>query len=1077
MHQLRCYIIIATTFLFFSLLPHSSLARHIVGGEMSYTCLGNGDYDIQLLVYRDCLGGGGDFDQEASIAIYQCGNNIDCNQLQQGSQSLNFTVPLGEVTIANQPNATCLLPQVCIEQGVYNFRLSDFQFFLPQVNNSYHIVYQRCCRNETITNIISPNETGSTYTVEITPEAQLSCNTSPQFNEFPPAVICTNDSFQFEHSATDSEGDSLVYAFVAPLLGGGLDGLNGDERIACSGITPTPACPPPYNRVSFIGGAFNGAQPFGSNLQIDPSTGVISGTPTLQGHYVANVAVSEYRNGQLLSTTQREFQITIADCEQLNERTGSTCDDGDPNTEDDIIQADCTCKGTLKASIANTPDLFFSEYIEGDDDNKCLEIYNPLDITVDLSEYEIKIFKDGSPNGEVLINLMGSLAPKSIYTICKNSADQFLVFSADATFEEDFDGNDALSLEKNNTLLDLIGNIGCDPGTAWSGASARTQDQTLLRCPCVETGIKIDPNNCEFPTLNTEWISLPNGNYTNFGQTTGEQLGDPTIQFLVNLLCNCQPICRTRDSLTLVDLYNATNGPQWTITWDLQQPMTQWYGVEVNEDGCVTCLDLDGIPDCNSNQESANTGNNLNGTLPLSIGDLEDLESLHLNSNALKNKLPSTIGHLLKLKALDISNNQLSGPIPPALGNLNQLESLWMNDNFLSDSIPLDMGLLRNLKILNAENNALINSIPDGIGSLQNLELLNFANNQLSGCYPESLLNHCAINPNFSNNQELPWTGDFITFCLMENQVSAPCNDDNPDTMDDRIQENCTCLGTTIQDCITPLNLGALTTDTTIIICDDSGILRARTPMGFSGIWSSTSEDINILEQDTAVTAIENLPLGTTLFTWTVDTLNCETYEPSTFQVQRLMGPLLQTDTFFIENPSASFSFEVTTNDQLETTEYTIDLLNSNTFENITNIGNGTFQYQAISNSIGSTNFNYEICYNTCPTLCDRTTVELIASNLLDDRPLIPNAITPNGDGLNENLFFPQLETPEEFPNNELIIFNRWGDIVHQIAPYNNTWNGTNNRGEALPEGTYYYILRLNLSEGEILRGAVTILR
>jgi len=101
----------------------------------------------------------------------------------------------------------------------------------------------------------------------------------------------------------------------------------------------------------------------------------------------------------------------------------------------------------------------------------------------------------------------------------------------------------------------------------------------------------------------------------------------------------------------------------------------------------------------------------------------------------------------------------------------------------------------------------------------------------------------------------------------------------------------------------------------------------------------------------------------------------------------------------------------------------------------------------------------------------------LIVSDLLDDRPLIPNAITPNGDGLNENLFFWHLETPEEYPDNELIIFNRWGDIVHQIAPYNNTWNGTNNRGESLPEGTYYYILRLNLNEGEILRGAVTILR
>ena len=299
--------------------------------------------------------------------------------------------------------------------------------------------------------------------------------------------------------------------------------------------------------------------------------------------------------------------------------------------------------------------------------------------------------------------------------------------------------------------------------------------------------------------------------------------------------------------------------------------------------------------------------------------------------------------------------------------------------------------------------------------------------------------------------------------------------------MDDTIQENCTCIGTLPsleEDCITPINLGTLTTDTTFTICDDSGTLRAAsTPMGFSGIWTTSSSDIIILEQDTAVTSIENLPIGTTLFTWTLDTLNCETYEPSTFQVQRLLGPLLQTDTFFIEDLSASFSFEVTTNDQLETSNFTVDLLNSTALQTITNIGNGSFEYQSIPNSIGTTNFNYEICYDACPDLCDRTTVELIPSDLLEDRPFIPNAITPNGDGLNETLFFPQIENPEEFPNNELIIFNRWGDIVYQLRPYNNTWNGINNNGNTLPEGTYYYILRLDLSEGEVLRGAVTILR
>lgn len=696
--------------------------------------------------------------------------------------------------------------------------MSDYAFFLPTIKDSYHVVYQRCCRNETITNIISPNETGNTYTVEITPEAQLTCNSSPQFNTFPPAVICTNQPFSFEHNANDKDGDSLVYAFTAPLLGGGLD-LSTEGRSTCSGVTPSPPCPPPYNEVSFIGDDFDSAHPFGNTLQIDPSTGIISGTPTIQGHYLASIGVSEYRNGILLSSTQREFQITIADCEQLNERTGSVCDDSNPNTENDRVQADCSCKGTVKEAVSNTPDLFFSEYIEGEGDNKCLEIFNPLEITVDLSEYEVKVFSDGSQNGQILKKLTGSLAPKGIYTICKNASDPLFLGFADATFEGDYDGN---------------------------------------------------------------------------------------------------------------------------------------------------------------------------------------------------------------------------------------------------------------------ANNTLINSIPENIGLLQNLTALNFSNNQFSGCYPTSLLNHCDINPDFSNNSQLPWKGDFLPLCLLEEQTFANCDDNNPNTVEDRIQENCTCAETipdVESECANFINLGNLIKDTTIVICDDAGILHAITPIGFSGKWTSTSEDIIILQEDTSITRVESLPIGNTLFTWTLDTLNCETYEPSKIQIMHLNNPILNADTFFLEEQPKENSFEVITNDQLMLADYTIELLNATTLNTIINIGDGTFQYRPPTNLIRDISFDYQICYDACPDYCDQTTVKLIGPILSTNNSIVPNAITPNGDALNEFLFFWHLTTPEKYPNNELIIFNRWGDIVYKAMPYDNTWNGTNNQEDTLPEGTYYYILRLDLNEGEILRGTVTILR
>jgi len=90
----------------------------------------------------------------------------------------------------------------------------------------------------------------------------------------------------------------------------------------------------------------------------------------------------------------------------------------------------------------------------------------------------------------------------------------------------------------------------------------------------------------------------------------------------------------------------------------------------------------------------------------------------------------------------------------------------------------------------------------------------------------------------------------------------------------------------------------------------------------------------------------------------------------------------------------------------------------------------------------------------------------------------VPNTITPNGDGKNDFFMVPVIEQqPDAYPNSEIIIFNRWGDIVYQAAPYENDWNGNNNTGNPIVEGTYYYVLRLDTREGEVIKGDVTILR
>lgn len=292
-------------------LPLFVSARHIIGGDISYVCLGDGNYQFTMKIYRDCSNPFGDnFDFNAPVTIFR-GNTEPYTQVQ------HIYAPLQQ-PITNVPpdlSNPCLIlpPNVCVEQGVYIFNLS-----LPVIDESYHIVYQRCCRNNTITNILNPGASGATYAIELTPDAQSLCNNSPVFNAFPPVVICSGEELNFDHSATDADGDQLVYELCSPLLGAGVVGfMEPGDPTSCDGFRPDPACPPPFDNVNFQVPNYSPLEPMGGDpvVSIDPVTGIISGVPTTLGQFVVGICVYEYRNGELLSVTRRDFQFNVANCE------------------------------------------------------------------------------------------------------------------------------------------------------------------------------------------------------------------------------------------------------------------------------------------------------------------------------------------------------------------------------------------------------------------------------------------------------------------------------------------------------------------------------------------------------------------------------------------------------------------------------------------------------------------------------------------------------------------------------------------------------------------------------------------
>ncbi|MBI2968073.1 MAG: PKD domain-containing protein [Bacteroidetes bacterium] len=271
-------------------LPVFSRGTHIVGGELFYQCLGGNNYRITFKLYRDGCPTCYIFDHPSSFYIFYGNGNLYKQITFDITDSIN--VP----PIINNP---CLVaPPDVIVWGIE----IDTVVYLPP-GSDYNVVYQRCCRNNTIVNLLDPGGTGSTY-MEHIPDPATLCNSSPYFNVFPPIAICVGDSLRFDHSATDPDGDSLVYDLCTPYLG-------ADQFDPM----PTPPMPPPYNFVSYIS-PYSSGYPIDASppLAVDPVTGKLSGIPTTTGQYVVAVCVKEYRNGQLIGEHKRDFQFNIVEC-------------------------------------------------------------------------------------------------------------------------------------------------------------------------------------------------------------------------------------------------------------------------------------------------------------------------------------------------------------------------------------------------------------------------------------------------------------------------------------------------------------------------------------------------------------------------------------------------------------------------------------------------------------------------------------------------------------------------------------------------------------------------------------------
>lgn len=148
-------------------------------------------------------------------------------------------------------------------------------------------------------------------------------------------------------------------------------------------------------------------------------------------------------------------------------------------------------------AAAASGDLLISEYVEGSSNNKAIEIYNPSTAGVDLaaSGYAVQLFFNGSLTAGTTIPLTGSVAPDDVFVLAHGSANAAILGVAEQTSSASwFNGDDAVALVKNGVVVDVIGQIGLDPGSEWGSGLASTADNTLRRLATTCVG---DPNGAD----------------------------------------------------------------------------------------------------------------------------------------------------------------------------------------------------------------------------------------------------------------------------------------------------------------------------------------------------------------------------------------------------------------------------------------------------------------------------------------------------------------------------------------------------------------------------------------------------
>jgi len=303
---------------FFILFISNAFATHIIGGEMRYEYIGPGlspnskQYRIRLLLLKGDSPFGADLITQYIVGVF---NNDDGGKVVGTADNNNWAAV--EDFPGKLPVPIIISP--CIQNApllLYTYKTYSFVIELPNNSTGYTVAFQTFSRQDSENVLINQ---GATYSCVIPGLSILPLpltDNSPVY-KLPISVICENSFFTLDFSATDADGDSLVYSFCTAYNGGAADLADYRNPVG-----------PPYGSVIYTS-PYTATTPMGGLATINPNTGIISGTAPISGKYVLCVCASVYRNGVLISVHRKDLIVAVSGCIPLTASSNFepiTCD-------------------------------------------------------------------------------------------------------------------------------------------------------------------------------------------------------------------------------------------------------------------------------------------------------------------------------------------------------------------------------------------------------------------------------------------------------------------------------------------------------------------------------------------------------------------------------------------------------------------------------------------------------------------------------------------------------------------------------------------------------------------------------